>query len=101
MADAVLVVDDDAAARNVIAQLLHLEGFAPITASNGLEALQFLRAGGPAKVILLDLKMPVMDGWAFWQEQRRDAKIAAIPVVVLSAAVDRPMPDAAACLRKP
>jgi CheY-like chemotaxis protein len=85
MAEPVLVVEDDPDLREMMEQLLHLEGFAPLTAPNGQEALNLLHAGAPVKVILLDLMMPVMDGWEFRRQQRADPKLAAIPVVVMSA----------------
>jgi len=100
MADAVLVVEDDASLREMLAQQLHLAGFAPATAPNGLEALALLRMGFPAKVILLDLKMPIMDGWAFRAAQRRDPNLSHIPVVVISAR-DATGLDADAVFQKP
>ena len=57
---------------------------APVAAANGKEALAYLRGGGDASVIVLDLRMPVMDGWTFRIEQRRDPVLADIPIVVLS-----------------
>src|SRR6267143_948106 len=84
MAASVLVVDDDPNLVRLMSKFLKLEGFAPVPAANGLEALAYLRAGGDASVILLDLRMPVMDGWAFRIEQRRDPGLAKIPIVVLS-----------------
>ena len=100
MADAVLVVEDDPELREMMAQRLHLAGFAPVTASNGHEALQLLRMGFPAKLILLDLTMPLMDGWAFRAVQRRDPYLADIPVIVVSAR-DPVGVDAAAVCCKP
>jgi CheY-like chemotaxis protein len=85
MDPAVLVVEDDPDLREMMEQMLHLEGFATLTAPNGQEALNLLRAGAPVKVILLDLMMPVMDGWEFRRCQRADPKLADIPVVVMSA----------------
>ena len=67
-----------------MSKFLTLEGFAPVPASNGAEALNYLRGGGSASVILLDLRMPVMDGWTFRREQRGDPGLAGIPIVVLS-----------------
>jgi len=67
-----------------MAKFLKIEGFAPVSATNGQEALKYLRGGGEAAVILLDLRMPVMDGWAFRAAQRSDPAIADIPVIVLS-----------------
>ena len=72
MASNVLVVDDDPNLVRLMSKFLKLEGFAPVPASNGQEALAYLRGGGDASVILLDLRMPVMDGWAFRREQRGD-----------------------------
>ncbi len=84
MGPAILVVEDDPQLRGLMVQWLHLSGFAPITAPNGEEALILLRAGVPARVILLDLAMPVMDGWAFRRAQQGDARIAHIPVIVMT-----------------
>jgi len=88
MRPAVLIVEDDPDVRNMMDQLLHLEGFAPVTAINGLEALRLLKSGLRVDAILLDLMMPVMDGWAFRRAHRRDPEIAAIPVIVLTAAAN-------------
>jgi CheY-like chemotaxis protein len=93
---AVLVVEDDPDLRAMMDQILHLEGFAPVTAANGYEALRLLKAGLPAKAILLDLMMPVMDGWAFRRAQRNDPAIADIPVIIVSAASDVHRDDLAA-----
>jgi CheY-like chemotaxis protein len=99
----VLLVDDDAAVRRTIARFLTFEGFAVVEASNGQEALTYLRTGAGASVIVLDLRMPVMDGWTFRREQRLDPRLENIPVVVLSGAdADRlPELDAAAAFEKP
>jgi CheY-like chemotaxis protein len=83
---AVLVVDDDIAVRRPMARLLGLEGFEVIEANNGQEALTCLRAGLGIAVIVLDLRMPVMDGWTFRTRQRADPLIANIPVIVVSGA---------------
>jgi CheY-like chemotaxis protein len=81
----VLIVEDDADLREMMAQLLTLEGFKTATASNGREALQYLDDGDPPEVILLDLMMPVMDGWEFRRRQQADPQMARVPVIVLSA----------------
>jgi CheY-like chemotaxis protein len=99
----VLIVEDDADLREMMAQLLQLEGFQAETASNGREALQYLQQGDRPDVILLDLMMPIMDGWEFRRLQMRDPALKSVPVVVLSAldatrAVDL---DGAAFLKKP
>ena len=69
----------------MMAQLFQLEGFAAHTVANGREALDYLREAEPPSLILLDLMMPVMDGWEFRREQQRDPKVADVPVIVLSA----------------
>jgi DNA-binding response OmpR family regulator len=81
----VLVVDDDDNLREMMAQLLTLEGFDAEVAKNGEDALNKAHAYRPS-VIVLDMMMPVMDGWAFRAHQRHDAAIATIPVIILSAA---------------
>jgi CheY-like chemotaxis protein len=99
----VLIVEDDADLREMMAQLLTLEGFHAATATNGREALDYLRKSPRPDLILLDLMMPVMDGWEFSKEQQADPAIAKVPVVVLTA-VDQARAkavNAAAFLNKP
>lgn len=81
----VLIVDDDEATLESLGGLLDLEGYPVEKARNGLEALDRLAAGdGPPGLILLDLKMPVMDGWQFLAERAKSAGAREIPVVLLS-----------------
>jgi CheY-like chemotaxis protein len=82
----VLIVEDDLDTREMLGRFLELEGYTVETAENGKRALERLGSGVGACVILLDLMMPVMDGWQFRQEQIRDATLANIPVIVVSAA---------------
>jgi CheY-like chemotaxis protein len=82
----VLVVDDDHDLRETVRDVLELDGRQVATASNGEEALAYLRAGPAPRMILLDLSMPVMDGATFRLEQRADPVLSSIPVVVFSAA---------------
>lgn len=79
-----LVVDDEAAIRNVIEDVLGHEGYEVLTAGDGRQAFAVLHAG-PADVILLDLSMPVMDGFAFRRQQLLEPLLAEIPVIVISA----------------
>lgn len=81
----ILIVEDDADLREMMAQLLTLEGFRTEAVANGRDALDYLRKGDPPDLILLDLMMPVMDGWEFRRRQREDPALATVPVVVLSA----------------
>ena len=82
----VFVVEDDADTREMLARFHELEGFNVETAANGRQALDRLEAGTPASVILLDLMMPVMDGWQFRREQARSDRLSKLPVIVVSAA---------------
>src|SRR5256885_14528924 len=81
----VLIIEDDADLREMMAQLVGLEGYQAHAVANGREALEYLRRVQRPELILLDLMMPVMDGWEFRREQRKDPAIADVPVIVLSA----------------
>jgi CheY-like chemotaxis protein len=99
----VLIVEDDADLREMMAQLLTLEGFEAATVANGREALDYLHHASTPNVILLDLMMPVMDGWEFRRQQQADPALAPVPVIVLSA-LDQARAakmHAAAFLKKP
>src|SRR5437763_14895472 len=81
----ILIVEDDTDVREAMAIFLAGEGYKVVEAGHGAEALDQLRSATVFCLILLDLYMPVMDGWAFRAEQLRDAALAAIPVIVISA----------------
>ena len=81
----VLLVDDDFAIIDGVSDFLESEGFSVVTASNGIDALNQLRSGLRVDVIVLDVMMPVMDGWDFRAEQLADPSLRGIPVVVISA----------------
>jgi CheY-like chemotaxis protein len=83
----ILVVDDDPAIRDVVADLLEMSDYKVTTASNGAEALDQIRLEQPAAV-LLDLMMPVMDGWEFLRRCRCGPPCAGVPVAIMSAAHD-------------
>jgi CheY-like chemotaxis protein len=99
----VLVVDDDPDIRDSLREVLEDEGYAVACVGNGREALDYLKATSPHPcVILLDLMMPVMDGWQFRREQKQDPAIADIPLVVITATGKRPvLIDAAELVMKP
>lgn len=81
-----LIVDDDADIREVLTEVLEDEGYDVRHAANGRDALDQLKQWADLPcLILLDLMMPVMDGWQFRNAQLQDAKLADIPVVVLTA----------------
>lgn len=80
----ILVVDDDLDIRETLLELLEVEGYSARGAANGQEALDRLRQAR-ASVILLDLMMPVMDGFEFRKQQLDDPVLRDIPVIVVSA----------------
>jgi CheY-like chemotaxis protein len=104
-AKSILIVEDDFDIREALTQILRDEGYTVAGASNGLEAIKLLRERRDFGLILLDLMMPVMDGWQFRAEQKQDPALAAIPVLVLSADANiqhrASSIDAAGYLKKP
>jgi PAS domain S-box-containing protein len=100
----VLVVDDEASIRSTLGDLFALEGYDCRLAANGREALSILSGWG-ADLIVLDLTMPIMDGWTFRREQQAEPNVRDIPVVVISARQSHDVRDAelapAAVLAKP
>lgn len=97
----ILVVDDDPEQRAVAAELLTVVGYDVVVACDGQDALELLRAGLRPSVIVLDLAMPRMDGWAFL-DRLRGPERSAVPVVVTSGDVATRRPEGAdLCLEKP
>jgi CheY-like chemotaxis protein len=105
MARKILIVDDDVDIRELLAELLEFRGFDVATAGNGREAIDLVRRMTvPPSVILLDLMMPVMDGYGFLEERKKDDTLASIPVAIITAGhgVDRDqLRSAAAIVHKP
>jgi len=99
----ILVVDDDPDIRHSLTEILVDEGYDALTAGNGREALSMIRANHAPSLIVLDLMMPVMDGYYFLIEQRRAVALAGIPVVVVTADVKKRAEDlgVAAVIAKP
>src|SRR5947208_16254859 len=96
-----LVVEDDADVRHALTLFLEGAGHTVRTAANGREALEQLHANGRPDLIVLDLAMPVMNGWEFRGHQRRDPALADIPVGVLTAAGPGGELARVSCLPKP
>jgi CheY-like chemotaxis protein len=101
----VLIVEDDRDTREMLGRFLELEGFSVRLADNGRAALDTLHQDHRHPcVIILDLMMPVMNGWQFREIQRTDPTLSRIPVVVVTAAGPRdniPMITADGWLSKP
>lgn len=85
MSKRILVVEDDSSIRELLVELLQSEGYDVSSAVNGLEGLKYLQTESNPDLILIDLMMPVMDGYSFRSEQLKNPDWAKIPVVVMSA----------------
>ena len=82
----VMIIEDDRDVRDSVREALEDHGYQTIGASQGREALELLRSSAAKPcIILLDMMMPVMDGWAFRKAQTADPALSSIPVIVLTA----------------
>jgi CheY-like chemotaxis protein len=100
----ILIVEDDAALREILSEILLEEGYRVECAANGADALALLQEIGAPDLILLDLMMPVMSGWELRTQLRADPRLADVPVLVLSGrggASPGAAPEADAFLGKP
>lgn len=86
----IFIIEDDADLRETMKELLELEGFSVVTAENGREGIELLERNGKPCLILLDMMMPVMNGWEFLETMQRDqqALLAQTRVAVVSAAAE-------------
>ena len=91
-ASLVLVVEDEAESRDTLRELLELEGFTVATASDGKAALELLETIDPC-VVLLDLFMPVMDGWQVIDRLRADGRLGRMNVLIITSAGHRAPSD--------
>ena len=80
----VLIIEDEGDIRHFIARVLELEGYQVLTAGDGPAGLALLHENA-VDLVLLDLRLPGMDGWTILREIKRDEALAAIPVIVLTA----------------
>jgi CheY-like chemotaxis protein len=85
----ILIVEDDADIRETLQHLLESSGYTARAAGNGQEALEMIESLGHPCLILLDLMMPVMDGWAFLSALECNERLASVPIVIVSAYTDR------------
>jgi CheY-like chemotaxis protein len=96
----VLIVEDNDDTRDVLERVLAVKRYHAVTAGDGLEALAYLRSGGTASVIILDLRMPNMDGYALQRVLKADARWEHIPVIIFTAFPPDDPGDAIAVVRK-
>jgi DNA-binding response OmpR family regulator len=96
-----LIVEDDERARAALGDIFDFEGYRVALCANGKEALEYLRSEPLPALIILDLQMPVMNGWQFRREQNKDARFAAVPVVVITALQSAGDIDVAEIVHKP
>jgi len=88
----ILVVEDEAESRDTLRELLELEGYAVETAPNGKAALEFLDKADPC-VVILDLFMPIMDGWQVIDRLRGDGRLGKMNVLIITSAGHRAPAD--------
>lgn len=93
MSKRVMLVEDDEEIQMVLGQFLSMEGYEVQTARDGRAALDLLRQGEAPGVVLLDLMMPVMDGWAVRREMQADPALRDVHVIVMSGVVDLAEPQ--------
>src|SRR6267142_1094926 len=96
----ILIVEDDEDVLESIIAFLLVNVYSVASAGNGREALDYLRDAPAPDLIITDLAMPVMDGRQFRREQLKDARLAAIPMLVITAMADRIHIDASEILLK-
>jgi two-component system chemotaxis response regulator CheY len=80
----VLIVDDDYSIRETLQEAVEYSGYSVITAANGKEGLEKMKTGNRPSLVLLDLKMPIMNGREFLDAVQSDASLSSVPVVVIS-----------------
>jgi CheY-like chemotaxis protein len=88
----ILVVEDEPESRETLRDLLELEGYDVETAGNGREALEVLNGSKRICVMLLDLYMPVMDGWQVIEQLRTDGRLTQTNVVIITSAAYKAPP---------
>jgi CheY-like chemotaxis protein len=96
----VLIVEDNVDTRDVLQRILVMQGYRVVGARNGVDALAYLEGGGMPAAIVLDIAMPIMDGFTFSHRLRADERWAYIPVIVYTATPTKQVPAANALFRK-
>jgi CheY-like chemotaxis protein len=88
----VLVIDDDPFGREALARILEMVGYRTLAVANGMEALTVVRDSPRPGLILLDLFMPLVNGWEFCARKREDPRLVGVPILVVSAAGSSQLP---------
>ena len=96
----ILIVEDDSEVREGMTVLLEESGYRIVAVGNGQEALEVMQADVPC-LVLLDLMMPVMTGWALHAAMRSDERLKRVPICVVSAVPSHAPADADCVLEKP
>ena len=86
----VLIIEDEAEVRNFASRVLELEGYRVLQAEDGYEGLRSMREERRIALVLLDLKLPVDDGWAVLKQLKKEPELSLIPVIVFTASVAEP-----------
>lgn len=81
----ILVVEDEAEARSSLIKILEFEGFRVLGFANGAEALEYLMQAEEPRLIIMDIRMPVMDGPQFRSALLQEPRLAKIPVIIVTA----------------
>jgi len=100
-AHTVLIVEDEEDLRELMRDALQMRGYSVITAEEGADALRKLEDLGPPCLILLDLLMPGMNGWDFFEKMRQRPGFESVPVIIHSSAATRAPAGAARVIQKP
>lgn len=101
MAHTVLVVEDEQDLREMIRDALEMSGYAVVTAADGQDALEKISRIDSLCLVILDLLMPVMNGWDFFAKMRQQAEHASVPVVVHTSAPGQAPAGVTRVIQKP
>jgi CheY-like chemotaxis protein len=101
MTHTVLVIEDEEELREMMREVLELNGYAVVTAEDGHDAFGKIFSIEHLCLVLLDLLMPGMNGWDFFDKMRKHKELASVPVVVHSSAPGRAPPGVTRVLQKP
>ena len=81
----ILIIEDNPVTRELVTGILQRQGYQPVLAGDALEAITLLRHGLHPCLIMLDMILPISDGWYFFAERPRYPEVASVPVVIMTA----------------